>query len=178
MKKIDTPVLVLDRAYMPLNIVTSKKAFAYLIRNKATVVEEVKDKFFHSDNKKWPAPSIIKLSEFMARGTYNKIKVRFNKRSLLERDKFTCQYCQKTLSRDQATVDHVIPRGGKYKGTTVWKNCVISCLVCNTKKGNRTPEEANMKLNKIPKVPHYLFHLSSMLERHSNNKLWKQYFIS
>ena len=29
MKKIDTPVLVLDRAYMPLNIVTSKKAFAY-----------------------------------------------------------------------------------------------------------------------------------------------------
>jgi 5-methylcytosine-specific restriction endonuclease McrA len=49
------------------------------------------------------------------------------------------------------TIDHVIPqsRGGKNS----FENCVTSCFDCNNKKGNRTPNEANMYMKRRPYSP-------------------------
>lgn len=59
---------------------------------------------------------------------------------ILERDDWKCQYCG-----DEATaVDHVIARSRG--GTNEWENLVAACKPCNSKKGNRTPEEAGMRL--------------------------------
>ena len=60
-----------------------------------------------------------------------------------------CQYCSCIVNTENATIDHVLPRsrGGKHE----WNNVVTCCLKCNRKKGNRTPNEANMPLNKTPK---------------------------
>ena len=49
------------------------------------------------------------------------------------------------------TLDHVIP---KSKGVdNSWENLVCCCSDCNSKKGDRTPEEAGMSLLNIPKKP-------------------------
>eukprot|EP00268_Persea_americana_P038384 TRINITY_DN3796_c0_g2_i4.p1 TRINITY_DN3796_c0_g2~~TRINITY_DN3796_c0_g2_i4.p1 ORF type:complete len:142 (+),score=28.15 TRINITY_DN3796_c0_g2_i4:251-676(+) len=58
------------------------------------------------------------------------------------------RYCS---SRENLTVDHVLPisRGGDWK----WENLVTACAKCNSKKGQKTLEEASMKLIKVPKAP-------------------------
>jgi hypothetical protein len=59
---------------------------------------------------------------------------------VLERDEWQCQYCGAIAN----AVDHIIARsrGGK----NGWENLVAACKPCNSRKGNRTPEEAGMRL--------------------------------
>ena len=38
-------------------------------------------------------------------------------------------------------------------GHSTWSNTVVACVGCNTRKGNRTPEEAGMTLQYRPTVP-------------------------
>jgi len=38
-------------------------------------------------------------------------------------------------------------------GMTTWENVVCSCIACNTRKGNRLPQEAHMSLIRKPKRP-------------------------
>jgi 5-methylcytosine-specific restriction endonuclease McrA len=49
------------------------------------------------------------------------------------------------------TLDHVVPRSRG--GDSVWENVVTSCAPCNLKKGNRLPEEVQMRLNSPPRPP-------------------------
>lgn len=62
-----------------------------------------------------------------------------------------CQYTGISLPPSQLTVDHVIPksRGGK----STWENCVTASLQVNSTKGNRTPEEAGLKLLRPATAP-------------------------
>ncbi|KAG8472803.1 hypothetical protein CXB51_034686 [Gossypium anomalum] len=77
-----------------------------------------------------------------------RIRSNLSRKNVLFRDNFTCQYCS---ARDNLTIDHVLPvaRGGEWK----WENLVTACAKCNSKKGQKTLEEANMKLIKVPKAP-------------------------
>jgi len=67
--------------------------------------------------------------------------------ALHERDCDHCRYCDRAVSWTDrrspagATYDHVIPRGPE----TI-DNLVVACRRCNTRKGNRTPEQAGMEL--------------------------------
>lgn len=56
------------------------------------------------------------------------------------------------------TRDHVKPvsRGGKDQ----WSNVVAACRICNTRKGNRLPEEAHMPLLAVPYVPNWAEYLA------------------
>lgn len=78
-------------------------------------------------------------------------EVKFTRHNVFERDGYFCQYCGEKYDTAYLNLDHVIPkeRGGK----TTWENVVCSCIRCNSKKGNRTPQEAGMKLLKKPKKP-------------------------
>jgi len=77
--------------------------------------------------------------------------VKFSKINVCLRDDFTCQYCGQKLPMSQLNYDHVLPRdqGGK----TVWSNIVMACYPCNSKKANKTPEEAGMRLLSVPRQP-------------------------
>lgn len=72
-------------------------------------------------------------------------------RELFRRDRQMCMYCGATFPDGELTRDHIIPRsqGGKDR----WTNVVACCRRCNTKKGGRTPEEANVPLLAVPFVP-------------------------
>jgi 5-methylcytosine-specific restriction endonuclease McrA len=74
-------------------------------------------------------------------------------RELFLRDAQLCMYCGGEFRENTLTRDHVIPlsKGGKDK----WSNVVTACRQCNTRKGNRTPERANMPLLAVPYVPNW-----------------------
>jgi 5-methylcytosine-specific restriction endonuclease McrA len=64
-----------------------------------------------------------------------------------------CQYCGFKFKTTDLSIDHILPqsRGGK----SGWLNCVTACKWCNNKKGNKLPEEADMKLISSPKIPNF-----------------------
>jgi 5-methylcytosine-specific restriction endonuclease McrA len=74
----------------------------------------------------------------------------------LARDNYTCQYCGH-VSRD-LTVDHVVPRS--MGGGDTWENLVACCRRCNLIKGDRTPQQAGMKLARKPRRPNFVPYLS------------------
>lgn len=78
-------------------------------------------------------------------------------RELFLRDAHLCMYCGGNFRESALTRDHVIPfsRGG----TDRWSNVVTSCKYCNTRKGNKTPEEAGMSLLAVPFVPNWAEYL-------------------
>jgi 5-methylcytosine-specific restriction endonuclease McrA len=72
-------------------------------------------------------------------------------KTIRERDGNRCQYTGKLLKPDEGSLDHVLPRSRG--GTDTWENLVWSCKDVNTRKGNRLPHEAGLKLLSIPRAP-------------------------
>jgi 5-methylcytosine-specific restriction endonuclease McrA len=106
----------------------------------------------------------LKIPRVIALLMYDKLpkrQVSFNRKNIFERDKYACQYCGtkppskraalKWMEEKALTFDHVVPKsqGGK----TTWENIVTCCQACNSKKQDRTPEQAGWKLKKVPKKP-------------------------
>jgi 5-methylcytosine-specific restriction endonuclease McrA len=104
-----------------------------------------------------------------------KTGVKFSKPNICTRDEFRCQYCSAKLPMSKLTYDHVLPRkprSGSEKGKTVWENVVAACSDCNSKKDNRTPEEAGMPLLSVPRRPHVLPMTGPFLERSNVPEEW------
>ena len=89
------------------------------------------------------------------------------------KDTQICQYCGRKLPVEDLSYDHVVPksRGGK----TLWNNIVTSCMVCNRKKGGRTPKEANMRLIRKPSKPKWLPALRITIGFNEVPKSWQDY---
>ena len=70
---------------------------------------------------------------------------------LFRRDAYTCMYCGQIYDKKKLSRDHIFPasKGGR----NIWSNCITSCIPCNNRKRDRTPEQAGMKLLSIPFVP-------------------------
>jgi 5-methylcytosine-specific restriction endonuclease McrA len=74
--------------------------------------------------------------------------VGLTKHRLFARDRQVCAYCGTHYPEGDLTVEHITPvsRGGRHE----WTNVVTACRSCNTRKGNRRPEEAHMPLIYVP----------------------------
>jgi len=72
-------------------------------------------------------------------------------RTIRERDGNRCQYTGALLRPDEGSLDHVVPRSRG--GLDTWENLVWSSKQVNTRKGNRLPHEASLKLLKAPRAP-------------------------
>lgn len=77
--------------------------------------------------------------------------------ALFARDAHLCLYCGREFSRQHLTRDHVIPvsKGGR----DTWENVVSACFHCNSRKSNRTPQQAGMPLLAVPYRPSWIEHL-------------------
>ncbi len=77
--------------------------------------------------------------------------------ALFARDQQLCMYCGASFPRSHLTRDHVQPvsKGG----LDIWENVVAACVGCNSRKGNRTPQQASMPLLAIPYRPSWVEHL-------------------
>lgn len=98
---------------------------------------------------KVPAVAVLRRKVRMV-----KTGIKFSKINVCLRDDFRCQYCGVRLPMSQLEYEHVVPRvqGGK----TVWNNIVMACTDCNSRKADRTPEEAGMTLLSVPRKPKVL----------------------
>lgn len=93
-------------------------------------------------------PEVVTLNEFDRVPTAT---VALSRRNVFKRDRFTCQYCGVQPGSEDLTIDHVVPRSRG--GQTSWENCVLACFRCNSRKADRTPDEASMRLKKKPIEP-------------------------
>jgi hypothetical protein len=62
------------------------------------------------------------------------------RREVFERDNWTCQYCGETVTSENSTLDHYIPKSKG--GSNSKENLRTACLVCNSVKSGRSYEEA------------------------------------
>lgn len=173
---LSSPVLVLDAGYQAVNIVPVRRALSLLARGKAVVVEEETGRVLRSERMRLGCPVIIRLLIAIAHRVYRTLRVRFNKRNVLARDAWTCQYCGTTDK--QLTVDHVVPRSRRTRrypngGPHSWENCVTACLECNNKKGDRLPEEAGMRLARKASRPRWV--LALPFGRGTGFDTWQKY---
>jgi 5-methylcytosine-specific restriction endonuclease McrA len=139
--------VVLNADYTFLGIVNWKRAVKLLVKEKAEVLQESDRPLMGSFTSVKNIPLVMRLI-YMVNSVY-RAKVPYSRKNVLIRDRHTCQYCG---TKDDITVDHVVPRsrGGK----SSFLNCVASCKECNIhKKQNRTPEEAGMRLIRAPHEP-------------------------
>lgn len=143
-------VLLLNATYEPLGVVSLRRAVVLLLKDKAEVIEAAEGRI-RAESTSLPLPLVIRLVYFVH--VPRQIGVPLTRRAVLMRDNYTCQYCGGRPSDGLMTVDHVLPR--IRGGATNWENVVCACQRCNTRKGGRTPEEANMPLRRPPFKPVY-----------------------
>lgn len=166
-------VLVLNRLYLALRVISAKRAFSLLCRDLAEVIH-VESGQYHSFNfESWaevgalrdqftprhydwvrtvkmeiPVPKVIRVL------SYDRLPeqhVKLNRRNLFARDRNQCQYCGHHFPTNELSIDHVMPRA--QGGGDTWENLVCSCVRCNAKKGGRTPEQAHMSFIRKPVRP-------------------------
>ena len=166
-------VLVLNRLYMAVRVVSARRAFSLLQRNLAEVVSVEDAGYMSYDMFSWielsqlkaqferenhdfvrtvrfeiAVPRIIRLLGY---DRLPRQDVKLNRRNIYARDGSLCQYCGKKFPTQELSLDHVIPRS--HGGKTTWDNLVCACVYCNAKKGGRTPHQAHMRLAKLPVKP-------------------------
>ncbi len=170
MNPLQSPVLVLNRLWQAVNVCTAERALTLLYTGHAQAVCEVSGGFSTYTFSEWCDFSRACPEEPAARTISIRIRVpriilllffdrlpnkevKFTRHNIFERDKNTCQYCKRRLDRRELNIDHVVPR--QAGGLTTWTNVVCSCFDCNRRKGNRTPEQAGMRLARKPKKPRW-----------------------
>jgi 5-methylcytosine-specific restriction endonuclease McrA len=161
-------VLVLNASYEPLNVISLRRAILLLLKEKAEVVEAT-EAHLRAERLEVTVPSVIRLVTYVP--VPPRLPLPVSRRTVMARDSYTCQYCGAQPGKAQLTIDHVVPRS-KGGGTT-WDNVVAACAPCNRRKGNRSPEAANMMLQSKPERPRYLAFV--LLGDRGRNDTWHKY---
>jgi 5-methylcytosine-specific restriction endonuclease McrA len=173
---LDTPTLVLNRSWLPVHITTVRRALCMVYQDAAAVVApdtlQVHDfgewvtladpptaRWIRTPRLAVPAPEVIRLNH------YDHVPVHeapFTRRSLYQRDNYTCQYCGRRAGPEKLSIDHVLPRSKG--GRTSWENCVLACIRCNARKADRSLKESGLRLLRTPRRPRWspYIHLGKM----------------
>ena len=125
-------VLVLNASYMPAHFISWKRAIVLLLKEKAQLI----------------SGRVIRLLKYINVPRVRFLHERPARALIYKRDGNKCQYCGSTKN---LTIDHVIPKSKGGKDT--WDNLVAACSTCNSLKGDKMPEQSNIKLIRKPRVP-------------------------
>lgn len=167
-----TDVLTLNRNYMAIHVMDSHKALSLVYQDAAEAVDDTgrgykfddwvelskimadhPGGFINTVSLRIAIPEVIRLTKY---DRLPKAEIKFTRQNIFEHYKWICSYCGKRFPSKQLNLDHVIPRskGGK----TNWNNIVLSCVPCNSRKDDKTPEEAAMRLLVAPSQPKWKGH--------------------
>lgn len=116
----------------------------------AEITPEEGDAVIRGIHREYKVPEVIVLTRF---DEFPEHRINFSRRTIYRRDNYRCQYCNRKPGSENLTIDHVIPKS--HGGGTTWTNCVLACVDCNSRKANRTPKQAGMKLLSTPKKPRF-----------------------
>jgi len=169
---LEHPTLVLNRNWTVINVVPVRRALVLVCRDAARFIEP--DTYQVHDMSSWAAQALeadefrihmvsqaIRVPEVIVLLKYDRPArpyVPFTRRNLYRRDRVTCQYCGERPGTENLSIEHIIPRS--MGGPTNWTNCVLACLRCNVRKGNRTPDQAGLRLLRKPTRPRWMPHVS------------------
>lgn len=162
---LQRPTLILNRSWQPVHVAPVSRSLILLWNDAAKVVDPEDyqlytwsdwaklapregEPFIRTVRFRLRVPEVLTLTHH-DRPRLN--AVTFSRRNLFKRDHATCQYCGGRPGTEELTIDHVVPRA--HGGLTTWDNCVLACVACNSRKANRTPDQANMKLRRAPFRP-------------------------
>ena len=181
MSSLESSVLVLNSGYAAVRITNARRAFILLIREAAEVVTTEAGRFQTYDLDSWivlselvwtsaqaaPEPQAVdppdwvrtprlvlavpRVIRLLGYGGRPRRDVRLTRRNIHARDRSRCYYCGKRVPTAEITIDHVVPRS--LGGRDTWDNLVTACVPCNSRKGGRTPQTANMSLLRRPTKP-------------------------
>src|SRR6187402_1252207 len=168
--QLQTPVLVLNASYEPINICGARRALVLVLKGVARTEEE-QGATMHAARVRMPMPSVIRLLEY--RRIPHQTRA-LSRKNILLRDRSTCQYCAVVFPSGDLTLDHVIPRSRG--GTSTWENLVACCHNCNRRKGSQLLHELrDMKLLRQPSPfsLHTSRHIMRMLGSGEAN--WRKY---
>lgn len=163
-----TRTLLLSQGYEPIKVISWQRAITLLSLGKVEVVEEYTDEI-RTITVVFKIPAVVRLLRAFRRHAK---PVKFSRVNIYARDGYRCQYCGVRCGIGELTYDHVVPRakGGK----TTWENIVCSCIKCNSRKANRLPHEAHMRLIRKPVRPKWRPVISLVLGNHNHEK-WKDF---
>ena len=122
-----------------LSLVISGKALP--LQNYDDVVRSARESF--------KLPAVVVMRYQVQTQRRRKLFDSANRRVVFVRDAFRCQYCGVRVTLAAGTRDHVIPRCRG--GADTLTNVVAACKACNSRKADRTPEEAGMALLAKPR---------------------------
>ncbi len=165
MAGLEQPTLVLNRHWQPVGVTTVARALLKVWNDTAYIIDpehcqrytwtewvarcpKDHEPCIRTPRLQFGVPEVVTLT------TYDRLpaqQVAFSRRNVFKRDRFKCQYCGIRPGSDALTIDHVCPRA--QGGVSSWDNCVLACVPCNSRKANRTPEQAGMRLRKTPVRP-------------------------
>ena len=171
---LEASVLVLNKMFMAVHVISVRRAFCLLCKELAEVVSlegdrfttydftswrelsAFRDQFFGDEDDDWvrTVNSEIRVPRVIRLFCYDKLPkqtVKFNRRNIFARDHNLCQYCGKKYPTAELSLDHVVPRS--QGGLNTWENIVCACVSCNVRKGGRTPKQAHMTLIRKAEKP-------------------------
>ena len=160
-------VLVLNQSYEPIMVIGAKRAIILMLSEKVDALENYRE-LINSAYLTLPLPSVIKLKQY---ARIRRKEIVLSRRNILNRDNHTCQYCG--IRSVPMTIDHIIPR--QIGGEESWYNLVAACVRCNSRKGNSTPREVQMKLKKKPRKPTMILHLQKFVKQFQGT--WRPYLF-
>jgi 5-methylcytosine-specific restriction endonuclease McrA len=192
---LDASVLVLNKLFLAIHIISVRRAFTLLCKDLAEVVSledgqfstynfatwrevsEYRSQLFRQEDDDWvrtvsceiQVPRVIRL---MGYEKLPKQTVKFNRRNIFARDNNQCQYCGRKFPTTELSLDHVVPRS--QGGINSWDNIVCACVNCNVRKGGRTPKQAHMTLIRKPEKPKRSPLLNIKLS-HSKYQSWRTF---
>jgi 5-methylcytosine-specific restriction endonuclease McrA len=185
-------VLVLNRVWQPVNIVGAKRALGLLFQRNAQVIDPNHGQYELLSAEEWVGRSLedppgpgeasvrsvrlnLRLPQILLLQRFDRVPVqdtKLNRRNVFERDQYRCQYCGEVFPESRLNLDHVIPRDRG--GRTSWENLVTSCISCNSRKANRLPHQAGLRLRQQPVRPKHRPFLS-LLHRNGSRESWKPF---
>jgi 5-methylcytosine-specific restriction endonuclease McrA len=167
-------VLLLNASYEALGIVNIPRAVRLVWKGSAEVVELDGARVLRSQHFVFPAPSVIRLIEYIdVRGRQGRSSTKRTR--ILVRDRHRCQYCGVKGTGFDLTIDHIIPRSRG--GRTVAENLCAACFACNQRKGDRTPEEARMPLLANPSALTYGIERVALCHAAESRREWHKYLF-
>jgi 5-methylcytosine-specific restriction endonuclease McrA len=141
--RLNGRVLLLNFSFEPLGTVGVARAICLVVRGAVFVEDYEGERVLRSPSTEFRVPSVVRLRAYVNVRGRRQASGRKRLR-IFVRDGFRCQYCGGRRAAGELTLDHVQPRSRGGRSTP--ENLVAACARCNTRKGDRTPEEARMPL--------------------------------
>jgi 5-methylcytosine-specific restriction endonuclease McrA len=149
---LSSSVLMLNRLYMAVRVISARRALTLLYQDSAEVVAVEDGQFLSYDFDDWVEVSrakrrfepeqhdwvrtvhfqiaVPKIVRLLVYDRLPRTSVKLNRRNLFARDQNRCQYCGKRFPSSELSLDHVVPRSRG--GGNTWEKhrlclCALQC---------------------------------------------------